>query len=63
MNIFALPGINFITKRWATNLLNELVGQDPTMTVQPYNHWDCDIVGSCASLRGKSPRAADGRTG
>jgi hypothetical protein len=42
MNIFALPGINPKTERWAANLVQEIVAPDQTFAVQRYKHWDCD---------------------
>ena len=59
MNIFALPGISPKTERWATNLLNELAGQDRTMTVQHYKHWDCDNGEQCLDLAGEVERLAE----
>ncbi len=40
MNIFALPGINQKTEKWAANLLQELAAADRHLTVQHYGHWD-----------------------
>nr|AOO54687.1 hypothetical protein [uncultured bacterium] len=40
MNIFALPGINQKTEKWAANLLQEFAADDRKMTVQHYGHWD-----------------------
>ena len=40
MNIFALPGINQKTEKWAANLLQEFAAEDRKMTVQHYGHWD-----------------------
>jgi hypothetical protein len=40
MNIFALPGINQKTEKWASNLLQEFAAADRKMTVQHYGHWD-----------------------
>ena len=40
MNIFALPGINQKTEKWAANLLQEFAADDRNMTVQHYGHWD-----------------------
>lgn len=55
MNIFALPGINQKTERWAANLLNELAAPDRTMMVQHYRHWDCDEA-HCLDLPGEVER-------
>ncbi|MBB5348462.1 hypothetical protein JWG42_08575 [Desulfoprunum benzoelyticum] len=59
MHIYALPGINQKTEKWATNLLKELEGPDRTMTVQHYAHWDgggeqcLDLKGEIESLNGR----------
>ena len=58
MNIFALPGISPKTERWATNLLQELAGQDRPMTVQRYKHWDCGDEAQCLDLDGEVQRLA-----
>ncbi|RPH44075.1 MAG: hypothetical protein EHM86_00255 [Desulfobulbaceae bacterium] len=55
MNIFALPGINQKTERWAANLLNELAAPDRSMTVQHYRHWDSDDA-QCLSLHDEVDR-------
>jgi len=58
MNIFALPGINQKTEKWAANLLKELEGPDRNMTVQHYAHWDgggdqcLDFNGEIENLKG-----------
>jgi hypothetical protein len=59
MHIFALPGINQKTEKWAANLLKELEGPDRTMTVQHYAHWDgggeqcLDFNGEVENLNGR----------
>ena len=55
MNIFALPGINQKTERWAANLLNELAAPGRTLTVQHYLHWDCEDT-QCLNLHGEVDR-------
>jgi hypothetical protein len=40
MNIFALPGINQKTEKWAANLLQEFAAENRKMTIQHYGHWD-----------------------